>query len=286
MSLECFDPTRAEPIKSGQGNIMNLTKKILIIVAFCIILSVGAVIIIAKIFDKTEEQLLQKCRIESLIGSKVMETFMELMIHTNQVTVDQLMDTKYEWIEGTNPKKFRTPYDQIFDNTIQKCEDEFLNDEDVIFSILIDRNGYVPTHNSKYSKPLQASSEENLYYSRSKRNFADKPEIQEILKYRGDGTVKYLYTRDTGEMMWDIGAPLQLRGRHWGAFLVGISLHRVDIIKNQMIIITVTIMIIIMSFTLLMILAVIPQKYLVAASSAAPDQAGAPGGQQDPTGKG
>lgn len=276
MSPVCPDHSRTGPVNSGPGYVMNLTKKIMIIVAFCLILSVGAVIIIAKIFDKTEEQLLQKCRIESLIGAKVMNTFMELMIHTNQLTLDQLMDTNYVWIEGTSPKKYRTQYDRIFDDTIQKVEDEFLNDEDVIFSILIDRNGYVPTHNSKYSRPQSASKQENLYYSRSKRNFADKPEIKEVLKYRGNGTVKYLYTRDTGEMMWNIGAPVPLRDRHWGAFLVGISLHRVDIIKNQMIIITVTIMIIILSFTLLMILAVIPQKYLVPSPAATGQAAGEP----------
>ncbi len=280
-----YDQFHAEPINSEPGYIMNLTKKIIVIVIFCLVLSVGAVIIITKIFDKTEEQLLQKCRIESLIGSKVMSTFMELMLHTNQLTMDQLMDTDYVWIEGSSPKKFRTRYDQIFDATIQKFEDEFLNDDDVIFSILIDRNGYVPTHNSKYSRPQLADKRENLYYSRSKRNFADKPEIKDILKYRGDGTVKYLYTRDTGEMMWNIGAPVQLRDKHWGAFLVGISLHRVDIIKNQMIIITVTIMIIILSFTLLMILAVIPQKYLVPVPAAA-EQAAAPGEQQPPSREG
>ncbi|HQL83261.1 MAG TPA: hypothetical protein PK307_13735, partial [Spirochaetota bacterium] len=102
---------------------MNLTKKIMVIVAFCLILSVGAVIIIAKIFDKTEEQLLQKCRIESLIGAKVMNTFMELMIHTNQLTLDQLMDTNYVWIEGTSPKKYRTQYDRIFDDHVLEIEE-------------------------------------------------------------------------------------------------------------------------------------------------------------------
>jgi hypothetical protein len=273
---------RAEPINYGPGYNMDLTKKIFIIVAFCLVLSVGAIVIITKIFDKTEEQLLQKCRIETLIGAKVINTFMELMIHTNQLTLDQIMDTDYVWIEGTNPKKYRTRYDKVFDETIQKFEDEFLNDEDVIFSILIDRNGYVPTHNSKYSKPPLLNKQENLYYSRSKRNFADKPEIREILKYQGSGTVKYLYTRDTGEIMWDIGTPVKIRDRQWGAFLVGISLHRVDIIKNQMIIITVTIMIIILSFTLLMILAVIPQKYLAPAAGPS-DQGAAPGGPQKPS---
>jgi hypothetical protein len=259
---------------------MDLKKKIIIIVVFCIVLSVGAIVIIIKIFDKTEEQLLQKCRIQALIGAKVMNTFMEMMIQTNQLTLEQVMDTNYVEIKGTNPKKYTTQYDALFDTTIQKFQDEFLNDEDVIFSILIDKNGYVPTHNSKYSRPLGPDREKNLYYSRSKRNFADRSEIREVLKYQGKSTVKYLYQRDTGEIMWDIGSPVFLRDKYWGAFLVGISLHRIDIIKNQMVIITVTIMIIILSFTLLIILAVIPQKYLVPGSDK-PEE-GASGGESPP----
>ncbi len=252
---------------------MDLKKKLIIIIGLCLILSVGSIIIVTKIFDKTEEQLFQKCRIEALVGAKVINTFMELMVHTNQLTADQIMDTVYVPIAGTSPQKYRTQYDAIFDSYIQKFEDEFLNDEDVVFSILIDKNGYVPTHNSKYSRPPDADRNKNLLYSRSKRNFADKPEIKQVLQYRGEGTVKYLYERDTGESMWNIGTPVKFRDKHWGAYLVGISLHRIDIIKNQMVIITVTIMIIILSFTLLVILAVIPQKYLVP-----PVKPGAPDG--------
>jgi hypothetical protein len=267
-------------VSMGRENTMDLKKKIIIIVAFCLVLSVGAIVIIIKIFDKTEDQLLQKCRIEALIGAKVMSTFMQMMTETNQLTLDQIMDTNYVGIKGTDPKKYTTQYDALFDATIQKFEDEFLNDEDVVFSILIDKNGYVPTHNSKYSRPLGKDRDKNLYYSRSKRNFADKPEIREILKYHGESTVKYLYHRDTGEVMWNIGSPVFLRDKYWGAFLVGISLHRIDIIKNQMVIITVTIMIIVLSFTLLIILAVIPQKYLVPAQDKPAAETG--GGENPP----
>ncbi len=241
---------------------MDLKKKIIVIVILFIVLSAGTIVIIQRIFDKTEDQLLQKCRIEALVGAKVMNTFMELMVHTNLLTPDQLMDENYIEIKGTNPKKFNTLYDSFFDGTIQGFEDEFLDDEDVVFAVLIDRNGYVPTHNSKYALPSDPDPLKNMTFSRSKRNFADKPEIMEILKFQGSGTVRYLYHRDTGEVMWNIGTPVRLRDRHWGAFLIGISLNRIDIIKNQMIIITVTMMIIILSFTLLVILSVIPQKYL------------------------
>ncbi len=249
---------------------MDLKKKLIIIIGLCLVMSIGAVIIISKIFDKTEDQLLQKCRIEALVGAKVINTFMELMIHTNLLTEEQILDMAYVPIEGTDPTKYQTKYDAIFDQYIQKFQDEFLYDEDVVYSIAIDKNGYVPTHNSKYSRPLGPDHEKNLFYSRTKRNFADKPEIKQVLQYRGEGTVRFFYERDTGENMWNIGAPVRLRGKHWGAYLVGISLHRIDIIKNQMVIITVTIMIIILSFTLLVILAIIPQKYLMPPSD--PDE--------------
>jgi hypothetical protein len=186
---------------------MNLKTKIFIIVGFCIIISASLIVILTKMFDKIEDQLLQKY--------------------------------------------------------MQKFEDEFLKDEDVVFSILLDKNGYAPTHNSKYSLPAEKDFQKNLLYSRSKRIFSDKPEIREVLLYRGKGTLKYPYHRDTGEVMWNIGAPISLQGKHWGTFLIGISLQRLDIIKNQMIIIIVTIMVINLSFTLLVILAVIPRKYLM-----------------------
>ncbi len=241
---------------------MDLKAKIIIIVGFCIIISTSLVVILVKMFDKIEDQLLQKCRIEALIGAQTARTMMELMIHARLLTADQILSTRYREIEGTNPKKYHTEYDVLFDEYMQKFEDEFLKDEDVVFSILIDKNGYVPTHNSKYSLPAERDYQKNLLYSRSKRNFADKPEIREVMRYRGEGTFKYPYHRDTGEVMWNIASPITLQGKFWGIYLIGISLNRIDIIKNQMIIIIVTVMIICLSFTLLVILAVIPKKYL------------------------
>lgn len=245
-----------------RAGVMDLKKKIIAIIILCMFLSAGTILIIHGVFERTEDQLLQKCRIEALVGAKVMHTFMELMIHTNQLTPDQLLKEEYTEIRGTSPKKYTTAYDAVFDRYIQGFEDEFLKDEDVVFALIIDRKGYVPTHNSKFALPPDKDPVKNRMFSRSKRNYADKREIREVLKYTGSGTVRYLYHRDTGELMWNIGAPVHLRDRHWGAFLVGISLHRIDMIKNQMIIITVTLMIIILSFTLLVILAVIPMKYL------------------------
>ncbi len=241
---------------------MDLKKKIIVIISFCIILSAGSFIIINSMFDKIEEQLEKKCSIAALIGSRIMTDMMDFMVRSNLLTEKQLFDTNYKRITGTNLAKFSTEYDDVFDGNIQKIEDEFLEDNDVIYAILIDKNGYVPTHNTRFSKPETGNRKYDLMYSRTKRNFATNESIRNALNFRGQGTIKMLYYRDTGETIWNIGAPVRYKGNHWGVFLVGVSLSRVEAIKNQMVILIVTIMFVILSLTMLAILAVIPKKYL------------------------
>ena len=59
---------------------MNLKNKIVLIIGLCIIMSIGSFFIIKMMFDKFEQQLFQKCRIETLTGAKVMSEFIEFMI--------------------------------------------------------------------------------------------------------------------------------------------------------------------------------------------------------------
>jgi len=213
------------------------------------------------IFDKLEDQLLEKCKIEALTGARVMSEILELMVKTDILDKGEIFDSNYVYIKGTDPKKYNTKYDKAFDKYIQSIQEEFLSDEDVDYAILIDQNGYVPTHNLKYSKPISGDVKIDLKYSRSKRNFASNTAIKQALKYRGYKTVKVLYKRDTGEQMWNIGASVNVMGKHWGSFIVGVSLSRTDIIKNQMLILIITTIVVIISLTMLAMLAVTPRKY-------------------------
>ena len=241
---------------------MNFKNKVIIIIAFCVLVSFGAYFIIREMFSHVEDQLLEKCKIEALVGSKVMSEVMEIVISKNILTEYDIFDTNYIEIIGTNPKKYHTRYDRAFDTFIQKMQDEFLSDPDVDFAVLIDKNGYVPTHNSKYSRPETGDQKKDLMYSRTKRNFSSAPAIKKALQYTGPGTEKLMYYRDTGEVMWMIGCPTIVRGKHWGAFLIGVSLQRIDDIKNQMMILIITVLFVILSLTMLSILAVIPRKLL------------------------
>jgi len=243
---------------------MDLKKKIAIIIGFCMVLSIGSFVIISKMFDRIEEQLIHKCTIEARTGARVMSEIMILMIDSGVLAEKDIFDTGYVKIPGTRPQKVRTGYDRVFDKYIQKIEDEFLEDTDVEYAVLSDKNGYVPTHNSKYSKQETKNYELDLHQSRSKRNFSNFPAIREALGYKGKGTIRLLYYRDTGEVMWNIGAPVYLRGRHWGSFLLGVSLDRINEIKNQMIILIITIMFVIFSLSLLAIISIMPRKMFLA----------------------
>jgi len=239
---------------------MNFKNKVALIFGLCIILCVGSYFIISMIFEKLENQLFEKTRIEALTGARAMSGTLELMLDQRLLTEKEIFDTSYRAIPGSKPEKYHTAYDRIFDRYIIKLEDEYLRDLDIDYAILIDRNGYVPTHNSRYSKPVTGELKHDLINSRSKRIFGDSPGIREALRYNGNETIRLLYNRDTGEKMMNVGAPVFIKNRHWGAFLIGVSLQRVTVIKNQMLILIIVTMFAIISLSLLAGLAVMPRK--------------------------
>lgn len=241
---------------------MKFKHKVLLIIGLCVTLSIGSFFIIRFMFDSLENQLLEKCQIESALGARMMSDVLEFIISANILNEQDIFDTNYIEIPNTNPKKFTTRYDRVIEKYIQRIEDEFLKDTDIDFAVLIDKNGYVPVHNTKYAHPQTGNYNVDLVKSRTKRNFSYNPSIKQVLDSRGNETIRILYYRDTGETMWLVGTPVRVRNRHWGSFLIGVNLVRIDVIKNQMTIITVTVMFMILSMSLLAIIGIIPRKFL------------------------
>lgn len=89
------------------------------------------------------------------------------------------------------------------------------------FCAMIDRNGYLPVHNSIYSKPQRPGDVTwNAANSRNRRIFNDPAGLA-----AGRNTRSYLiqsYARDMGNgqtvMMREIDVPVRVQGRHWGGF--------------------------------------------------------------------
>ena len=239
---------------------MSLRRKIILAIVFSLMSCAGAYIIINKIFTNLEGQLYEKCRIEALTGARAMSEIMYFMIDNNMISKNDIFDTNYIEIPGSNPKKYRTRYDRLFDRWIQDIEDGFLVDRDVEFAVLMDEKGYVPTHNTKYSRPQTNNFARDVLFSRSKRIYSSYEGIKKVLAYRGDDTDRELYRQDTGELFWNIGAPVRLYGRQWGSFIIGVNLDRITSIKNEMLALIIVTMSIIIAVTNLVILAIIPRR--------------------------
>jgi len=120
----------------------------------------------------------------------------------------------------TVPPTFTTFYDDYTDKFITPIEDRYLaRDRDVIFLVLVDANGYVPSHNSKYAQPPTGDPRADLKRRRTKRIFNDITGFFAAKHARG--VLIQIYRRDTGESIADLSIPVAVKGRHWGALRVG-----------------------------------------------------------------
>jgi len=132
-----------------------------------------------------------------------------------------VFDTNYREIPNSNPKRYKTAYDDIFEKELQPIYDKILGGiNGSIYALCVDQNGYAPTHNSKFSKPATGKYEVDLLNTRDKRIFNDKTGI--TLAKSKKPFLLQTYMRDTGEIINDFSMPLFIQGKHWGALRIGI----------------------------------------------------------------
>lgn len=170
--------------------------------------------------------LLTKGRGLAITGAAAMERILNGAVDDGKFTLDEIFDSNYKSIAGTNPQKFTTRYDSFLEKVIPPLEDAYLKDEEIVFAVLVDRNGYLPAHNSKFSRPQTGDIEQDRAFSRSKRIFNDPVGL--AAARNSQDVLKQDYKRDTGEHMWDISAPVFVKGKHWGAYRIGFSMAKTE----------------------------------------------------------
>ncbi len=176
--------------------------------------------------NSLQDALLAKGQIMAQTGAQTMGSVLQEAISSHQLSRTQVFDTRYQAIPNTNPKKYHTAYDRFMDSSIQKIEDAYLDDADVAYALAEDINGYVPTHNTVFSKPLTGNYDTDLANNRTKRIFNDAVGI--TVARNTQPVLRQSYRKDTGQMIWDISAPIMVDGQHWGGFRAGLSLARID----------------------------------------------------------
>ncbi|MBN1327637.1 MAG: HAMP domain-containing protein [Candidatus Cloacimonetes bacterium] len=204
----------------------NLGLKISFSLALIMIVVTGAIAyyLIRTQTSMLETEIMKKVETLTTIGSQIMEVKLEMGVELEYFSIEEAFDTTYVAIAGTNPLKYNTRTDSYFDQNIQGIEDSFLKDDGIVYAILVDRNGYCPTHNSIYTKPITGNQEVDLLGNRTKRIFNDPVGLKAARNTKG--FLKQHYTRDTGELLWDLSMPVYFVGEHWGAFRIGYSIDK------------------------------------------------------------
>jgi methyl-accepting chemotaxis protein len=143
-------------------------------------------------------------------------------VTSGAISVDDMFDTDYVEIPGTNPVQHRTRILGWADRALPPFQEAFLTkDPRMAFCVMIDRNGYLPVHNKLYSHPQRPGDVAyNTANSRNRRIFNDPAGLA-----AGRNLRTYLiqsYARDMGNgktvMMREIDVPIRVHGRHWGGF--------------------------------------------------------------------
>ncbi len=154
-------------------------------------------------------------------GSALTRIF-EQAVARGDVSLDDLFDTAYAEIAGTNPVQYRTKYLDWADHALPAFQEAFLAKEPhMVFCAMVDRNGFLPVHNKIYSHPQRPGDVAwNTANSRNRRIFNDPAGLAAARNVRS-----YLvqsYARDMGNgntvMMREIDVPIRVQGRHWGGF--------------------------------------------------------------------
>lgn len=145
------------------------------------------------------------------------------LLANGELSAEDLWDTHYQSIQGTNPERFSTRYDKVFDRILPPIQERALEENDwLIYMIAIDPNGYVPTHNNRFCQALTGDPAKDLAGNRTKRIFTDR-----VGKTAGNHDRDHMiltYRRDTGEVLTDLSCPVFVNGRQWGGVRCAYSL--------------------------------------------------------------
>ncbi|WP_375173179.1 methyl-accepting chemotaxis protein [Pseudooceanicola sp.] len=143
----------------------------------------------------------------------------EAGVRDGRLTLEDLFDTAYRPVAQTDPQQVTTRFTRFTDEVLPQVQEPTLEfDPRVVFCAAVDRNGYLPTHNLKFSHPQGNDPVWNAANSRNRRIFDDRVGLK-----AGRNTDPFLlqvYRRDMGggefRMMKDVSAPIFVEGRHWG----------------------------------------------------------------------
>lgn len=144
----------------------------------------------------------------------------EAALREGRISEAELFDRDYQPIAGSDPEQLMAGCMTLTDDVLPPIQEPLLDfNEAVVFCACVDVNGYLPTHNLKFSQPQGDDPVWNAANCRNRRLFDDRVGLA-----AGRNTEPFLlqsYRRDMGggnfTLMKDVSAPIMVSGKHWGA---------------------------------------------------------------------
>jgi methyl-accepting chemotaxis protein len=149
----------------------------------------------------------------------------ERAVDRGEITLVDLFDGRYEPIPGTEPQQVLAKFTALTDRLLPPIQEAALEmDPRIVFCATVDRNGYLPTHNRKFSQAQRKGDVVwNTANCRNRRIFDDRVGLK-----GGRSEKPFLvqtYRRNMGggnfALMKDASAPIYVKGRHWGGIRCG-----------------------------------------------------------------
>jgi len=159
-------------------------------------------------------------------GAARLSAALEQAVAERRISMADLFDDKYQPVAGSNPAQVMTRFVALTDELFPPVQEDLLAfDPKVVFCAAVDRNGFLPTHNRKFSHPQGTDPVWNAANARNRRIFNDRTGLA-----AGRNERRFLlqtYRRDMGGgqrvLMKDLSAPITVQGRHWGGLRLAYS---------------------------------------------------------------
>lgn len=151
----------------------------------------------------------------------------ERAVECGEMTRDALFDRDYQPIPGSNPEQVMTAFTEFTDKVLTPVQEAVLEgDPSIVYCAAVDDNGYLPTHNLKFSKPQGDDPTWNMANCRNRRIFDDRAGLRAAKNEQP--VLLQTYRRDMGGgtfvVMKEVDAPIRVNGRRWGTFRLAYKL--------------------------------------------------------------
>ena len=149
----------------------------------------------------------------------------EAAIAKGEISEQQMFDSQYRPIPGTNPQQFESASTALCDRILPPIQEPILDlDPRVVFCVSTDSNAFVPTHNKKVSQtPRPNDPIWNAANCRNRRFFKDSAGLRAVRTTRE--FLLQTYDRDMGGgnviTMKEVDAPIRINGKRWGQVRLG-----------------------------------------------------------------